>query len=186
MNPNYLALTRAKINVFREATRRFYLKRLGLKIGKGGLLSKIKCEWPGNVSIGHHCTLQEEICFWIKNPFAADNTITIGDRVFIGRKCEFNCNSKITIGNDCLIASNTIFVDIGHGIEKNALMNTQPCSVEEIVIEDDVWIGTQSIILKGVTIGKGSIVGAGSLVNRSIPGNEIWAGSPAKFIRHRV
>ena len=58
--------------------------------------------------------------------------------------------------------------------------------MEEIVIEDDVWIGTQSIILKGVTIGKGSIVGAGSLVNRSIPGNEIWAGSPAKFIRHRV
>lgn len=52
-----------------------------------------------------------------------------------------------------------------------------------MVIEDNVFIGARCIILKGVTIGENSIVGAGSVVTKSIPANEIWAGNPAKFIR---
>ena len=52
-----------------------------------------------------------------------------------------------------------------------------------ITIEDDVLIGTRSIILKGVTIGARSIVGSGSVVTKSIPSDEIWAGNPAKFIK---
>lgn len=53
-----------------------------------------------------------------------------------------------------------------------------------VVIEDNVFIGARSIILKGVTIGENSIVGAGSVVTRSIPSNQIWGGNPAKFIRN--
>ena len=52
-----------------------------------------------------------------------------------------------------------------------------------VVIEDNVFIGARCIILKGVTIGENSVVGAGSVVTKSIPANEIWAGNPAKFIR---
>lgn len=52
-----------------------------------------------------------------------------------------------------------------------------------ITIEDHAFIGAHSIILKGVTIGKCSIVGAGSVVTHNIPEHEIWAGNPAKFIR---
>ena len=52
-----------------------------------------------------------------------------------------------------------------------------------VVIEHNVFIGARCIILKGVTIGENSIVGAGSVVTKSIPANEIWAGNPAKFIR---
>lgn len=52
-----------------------------------------------------------------------------------------------------------------------------------VVIGNDVFIGVKCIILKGVTIGDGAIIGAGSVVTKSIPANQIWAGNPAKYIR---
>ncbi|WP_212635306.1 acyltransferase [Pseudozobellia thermophila] len=52
-----------------------------------------------------------------------------------------------------------------------------------MVIKDRAFIGAYSIILKGVTIGENAIVGAGSVVTKSVPDNQIWAGNPAKFIR---
>ncbi|MBD8490085.1 hypothetical protein IFO69_15110 [Echinicola sp. CAU 1574] len=52
-----------------------------------------------------------------------------------------------------------------------------------INIEDGVWIGGHCIILKGVTIGERSVIGAGSVVSKNIPKNEVWAGNPAKFIK---
>ena len=52
-----------------------------------------------------------------------------------------------------------------------------------VVIGDDVFVGAKCIILKGVTIGKGAIIGAGSVVTKNIPARQIWAGNPAKFIR---
>ena len=61
----------------------------------------------------------------------------------------------------------------------NKPIRLQKPKISPIIIEDNVWIGTSCIILKGVTIGSGSIIGAGSLVNRNIPPNEIWCGSPA-------
>ena len=54
-----------------------------------------------------------------------------------------------------------------------------------VFIEDDVWIGARAILLKGVTIGSGSIVAAGSVVTRSMPGNSIVAGVPARVVRSR-
>ena len=61
----------------------------------------------------------------------------------------------------------------------------QKCKVKSpVIIEDNVFIGARSIILKGVTIGRNSIVGAGSVVTKSIPSNQIWGGNPAKFIRN--
>jgi acetyltransferase-like isoleucine patch superfamily enzyme len=53
----------------------------------------------------------------------------------------------------------------------------------KVIIEDNVFIGAHSTILKGVTIGKNSVIGACSVVTKNIPPNEIWAGNPAKFIK---
>jgi acetyltransferase-like isoleucine patch superfamily enzyme len=67
----------------------------------------------------------------------------------------------------------------------NTAMNEQACSTAPIIIEENVWLGANVIVLKGVNIAKGAVVGAGSVVTKSIGENEIWAGIPAKKIRNR-
>jgi acetyltransferase-like isoleucine patch superfamily enzyme len=185
MKKNYTALFRAKIFALKEVFRKLYFGFLGMQIGKNVRIGTLNCQWPNRINLGEGTILEDSVVFKITKPFNEENRIIIGKRVFIGMGCEFNCNTKITVGDDCLIASNTTFVDTGHEISKGSKINTQPCIVGEIILEEDVWVGTNCIILKGVTIGKGSIVGAGSLVNRSIPEYQIWAGSPARFIRNR-
>jgi acetyltransferase-like isoleucine patch superfamily enzyme len=64
-------------------------------------------------------------------------------------------------------------------------MRAQPIEAAPISIEDDVWIGANVIILKGITVGRGSVIGAGSVVTRSIPPGQIWVGNPARFVRSR-
>src|SRR5687767_6286603 len=110
-----LALIRSKLNMIRHVWRRKYLKALGLQISEGGKLGRITCEWPKQVEIGGDCIIQDGVHFGIAKPFVEGPSIKIGSRAFIGRDCEFNCSSKITVGNDCLIASNTTIVDAGHG-----------------------------------------------------------------------
>jgi len=56
-------------------------------------------------------------------------------------------------------------------------------ATKPVVLEDDAFIGAESLILKGVTIGKGSIVAAGAVVTKSVPPGEIWGGNPARFLR---
>lgn len=186
MGKSYIPLTVFKWVCFVAACRKIYFKAAGLKMGTGVLLGKITCQWPQRLALGNHCEVEDNVIFKIHKPFAGDNYINIGERVFIGNGCEFNCNTKIIIGNDCLIASKTTMVDTGHEISRSNKIRLQPCTIQEIIISDDVWIGTQCIVLKGVTIGDGSIIGAGSLVNKSVPPYQVWAGVPAKFIRNRV
>ncbi len=165
--------------------RFYYYKTLGLKVGKNGHLGRINCEWPASIVIGDRCQILDNVSFWIKNPFNQSNIIKIGDNVYIGRNCEFNCSLKISIGNNCLIASNTVMVDINHSVDKQLEIYSQPIIAQEIIIEEDVWIGTNCVILKGVVLSKGSVIGAGSIVTKSVPEYEIWAGVPAKKIGER-
>lgn len=92
---------------------------------------------------------------------------------------------KISIGDNTLIASGSQFIDHDHGIDKNQLMRFQYGPEAEINIEEDVWIGANVIVLKGVSIGKGAVIAAGAVVNKSIPSYEIWGGVPAKKIGER-
>jgi len=114
-----------------------------------------------------------------------------GAKLIIGDYSGFSgvsifCAKKITIGKNVNFGGNVSVWDTDfhpldfldrrdHNVNK---INSVP-----IFIEDDVFIGAHSIILKGVTIGARSIIGAGSIVTKSIPMDEIWAGNPAKFIK---
>ena len=64
-------------------------------------------------------------------------------------------------------------------------MNVQPNTTLPIVLENNVWLGVNAVVLKGVTIGSGAIVGAGAVVTKSVPAGEIWAGIPARKIGER-
>ena len=185
MPKNFTVLLRMKVLKLSTILRILYFKTCGLKVGEETVIGKIVCDWPNKIIIGRDSVIEDGVVFKITKPFTTDNLITLGNGVFVGNGCEFNCNTTIVIGDNCLIASRCTFVDTGHEIDPNVNINKQPLTIAPILLEEDVWIGTQSVILKGVKIGKGSIVGAGSVVNKSIPAYEIWAGSPARFIRKR-
>jgi acetyltransferase-like isoleucine patch superfamily enzyme len=96
------------------------------------------------------------------------------------------CAESITIGNYVNCGGNVSIWDTDfHPLEKEARRHHELNSIKKapIVIEDDVFIGANSIILKGVHIGAAAIIGAGSVVTKNIPAGETWAGNPAKFIR---
>jgi acetyltransferase-like isoleucine patch superfamily enzyme len=186
MKANRMAILYHKINNIYLKGSVLLLKCRGLKIGKGTAIGVINCNWPNKITLGSNCELQEGIDFRIQVPFSDSCFIKLGDNVFIGHACEFSCNSNISIGNNCLIASKTTFNDTGHEYFAKANINKQDITTKAIILEEDVWIGTSCVILQGVTIGKGAVIGAGSVVNKSIPPYEVWAGVPARFIKKRI
>lgn len=110
-------------------------------------------------------------------------TIEIGDNVGISG-CTISASRAIKIGDNVLIGSGVAIVDQdAHPIDPDdrrngvGIINAAP-----IIIEDDVFIGARAIVLKGVTIGRGSVIGAGSIVTKDIPPFSIAAGNPARVI----
>jgi acetyltransferase-like isoleucine patch superfamily enzyme len=113
--------------------------------------------------------------------------ISIGDNSFIGERCILMATKGggITIGKNVMISSDCFIADCNHGLSPSGPMIQQPISSKEVDIEDDVWIGTHSCILKGVHIGHGAVVGANSTVTHDVLANSIVAGTPAKPIGQR-
>jgi acetyltransferase-like isoleucine patch superfamily enzyme len=109
--------------------------------------------------------------------------------ILIGSNCNLNgtiihCNEKVIIGNYCMFGPGTIICDNdSHKVViDNKERNTKAVS-KPIIIEDNVWIGMNCLIMKGVTIGKNSIVAAGSLVVKNVEPNSLYGGHPAEFIK---
>ena len=112
--------------------------------------------------------------------------IQIGHNVQFGRGTWVSCD--VHFGNNILIAGRVNFIGRNDHIYNQActtLWNAERGNDEITIVEDDVWIGTNAIILAGVKINKGAIIAAGSLVNKDIPTCEIWGGVPAKKIGER-
>lgn len=116
--------------------------------------------------------------------------LTIGNNVGISNSTIFCCNSiiiedEVLIGGSCKIYDTDFHsVNASERIEPFTFNNHGlTIKTNPIIIKKRAWIGGHCIILKGVTIGTNSVVGAGSVVTKSIPDNEIWAGNPAKFLK---
>ncbi len=165
--------------------RRFYWRLLGMHVGRGARLSKLVVTWPHKVELGGACSLEHNIYFNAAGGHSRDVVIHIGSGTFVGNGCEFNAIESIRIGNTCLIASGCRFIDHNHGTGIDSPMKSQPEISAPIEIGSDVWIGTNCVVLKGVTIGDGAIVAAGSVVTKSVEAYGIVAGVPARLIRSR-
>lgn len=119
--------------------------------------------------------------------------MTYGGRIRIGDNCSINPytvlyghGEGLLIGNNVLIAGHCLIIPANHVFTRTDIpINRQGTSSKGIIIEDDVWIAAGCRILDGVTIGKGSIVAAGSVVNRSVEPYSIVGGVPARLIKSR-
>jgi acetyltransferase-like isoleucine patch superfamily enzyme len=168
--------------------RNLYWKIQGVECGKNTILKSCDMTWPHKVKIGSNCILESGVSFKYDGIWSESRSIIIGDDCFIGFGCEFNIRKSINIGKDCLIASGCKFIDHEHGFENiNIPMRTQNSGKEApIEIKENVWLGVNVVVLKGVKIHKGAIVAAGAVVTKSIPENEIWGGVPARKMSSRV
>ncbi|MEB3246214.1 MAG: DapH/DapD/GlmU-related protein [Vampirovibrionales bacterium] len=114
---------------------------------------------------------------------------TLSEPLTVGEGTGFNCNvhldatAPITIGNHCNIGFNTQFITANHTLISDYTRSRPAYPGGRITIEDFVWIGAGSTLLPGVTIGRGSVVAAGSLVTKDIPPNVLAMGRPAKVIK---
>ena len=169
----------------RSALRRLYWRVLGMQIGRGTRLGGLCVTWPHRISIGKNCNLEHGIYLKVAGGYSGRLGIVIGDESFIGSGCEFNALSRIEIGAFCLVASGTRFIDHDHGTSIDMTMKKQPEQSADVIIGSNVWIGVNCVILKGVSIGSGAIVAAGSVVTKSIPPLAIVAGVPARVLRFR-
>ncbi len=172
----------------------FWLYIRHVSIGNGVIINgKIDIYGLGNVSIGNSVIINSNIKF---NPIGGqsgtilrtiDNgNISIADNT--GMSNVTICASKeVYIGKNVNIGGDVRIYDTDfHSIKYEHRMEKPDKHIQSkpVLIKDGVWIGASSIILKGVIIGSNSIVGAGSVVTKSIPENQIWAGNPARFIRN--
>lgn len=121
-----------------------------------------------NVGINHKCIIATH---------SKDAQIHIGDNCGFSGTAIWSFNS-IQIGNNVKIGANVTIMDGDAHLDDPRSGTPRP-----IYIEDNVWVGANCIILKGVTIGKGSLIGAGSVVTKSIPSGVVAAGNPCRVIR---
>jgi maltose O-acetyltransferase len=108
--------------------------------------------------------------------------VSIGRDSFVNQRCFFNTHAPVSIGKNVAIGMDCLFVTGSHAIGSSE-QRSGPATAKPIVVEDGVWIGARSTILPGVTIGRGTVIAAGSVVTNDCPENGLYGGVPAKLIR---
>ena len=124
---------------------------------------------------------------YLNSVFYSPQNIELGDNVSIGPKADFDAAGGIKIGNGVIFAPEVIIYSRNHNydIDLQALPFDNVCWLSSVKIEDYVWVGRRCIILPGVTIGKGAVIAAGSVVVKDVEPFAVVGGNPAKFIKYR-
>jgi serine acetyltransferase len=137
------------------------------------------------IRIGDGVSLDRGVTLLISSDNTAALKLIIGPRTYINRHSFFDASELIEIGADCMIGPFCYLTDHDHSPDASgrpgggALRSTPTC------IEQNCWLGAHVTVLKGVRIGEGSIVGAGSVVTKSIPAGSTAVGNPARVIKQR-
>lgn len=106
--------------------------------------------------------------------------ITVGEGVFVNACCHFQDHGGVTLGDGCQIGHNVVFATLNHGFSPEDRRNTYPAP---ITLGRNVWVGSNSTILAGVTIGDNAIVAAGAVVTHDVAPGTVVGGVPARFIK---
>lgn len=138
-----------------------------------------------NVRIGRCVTIIGEVDSRVKigvwGREEGAGRIDIGDYVLISPGTRISAGDAVTVGNAVMMAHGVYITDSDwHGLYDRTARDPEP---RPVVIGDNVWLGDRCTILKGVTIGANSVVGAGAVVSRNVPANVVVAGNPAQIVR---
>ena len=171
-----------KATFFQKIKSFFLLSRAkkgnNIFIGRGASFER----FLNNLEIGSNIIFKDysRICVADTNA-----KIYIGTNTSIGHHTFIFAKKNISIGENCMIAPFVYIVDNDHNFNDKELLVDSDLECEDIIIEDNVWIGAHAIILKGTKIGTGSVIGAGSVVKGNIEKNSVIAGNPHKVIKTR-
>lgn len=142
---------------------------------------------PGDIVIGDGVIISNRNTWVVGLKVYPDAKLEIGDRVTLGYMNLISVAKSVRIGNDCLFAGEVKILDNNsHSldyVQRRANAPLEPEDVAPVVIEDDVWIGTNCMVLKGVTIGRGAVIAAGAVVTKDVPPFTVAAGNPARVIK---
>ena len=130
---------------------------------------------PGTtIDLARNVRVYQGVGFYLDAPGAS---ISIGAGTYLNRRTEITCKGNVAIGEDCAISWDVLITDTDY----HQFGDSNP--VNPVKIGNHVWIGAKAIILKGVTIGDGAVVAAGSVVTKDVPGGALMAGNPATVVR---
>ena len=171
----------------------YTMRRKTIQVGKNTqIYGKLVVKGSGTIKIGEGCLINSSIH---ADPIGGDTvTILRADRkaiLSIGNRCGISntaivAQQEILIHDDVYIGGGCKIYDTDfHSLNREERVNETGKNIKtgKVEIMNGAFIGAHSIILKGVTIGENSIVGAGSVVAKSIPNNEVWVGNPARKVR---
>lgn len=147
----------------------------------------MQCLGREGVHLGNNVRLREH-CSVIVTSILSEPGIglRVGDNTYIGPGCILGAGGGITIGKNVTLGASVDLLAENHGFDDPARpMNQQGVTRRGIRIEDDCWLGNKVLVLDGVTIGRGSVIGAGAVVTKDVPPFSVAAGNPARVLRQR-
>jgi acetyltransferase-like isoleucine patch superfamily enzyme len=109
--------------------------------------------------------------------------VRFGPGTYVGHRCLIYGHGGVEIGRDVLLANDVQLICGNHTFDRRDIpIRAQPTEEKPIIVEDDVWLGASSVVLGGVTVGKGAVVGAGAVVTQSLPPYSVARGVPARVV----
>ncbi|MDD5448572.1 MAG: acyltransferase [Actinomycetota bacterium] len=168
-----------------EGNVKVYLAaRSGVRIGKRVFIPRdieILGNDDGKIIIGDDVSIDSCARFHVAN----QATLQIGNKVGVGAYDFLDAFDDLTIGENTMLGPFLHVICADHGVKRDIPMREQRGTYAPISIGKDCWIGSEVVVLKGVTIGDGAVVGAGSVVTKDIPEYCIAAGVPARVLKER-
>ncbi len=199
-NENYYELLKDSVlhpskvlTVLASPFAKIALRLNGVKFGQGVKVYGFpRIENRGKIILGNNMRLNSAKCTYNSGNMeggvllrtSKTGKIIVGDEVYLNGTSIIS-EESVTLGNRIMIGANTVIMDTNtHNVPyKDRLKRWDKILRKPVVIEDDVWIGANCFIMKGVRIGRGSIIGAGSVVVGSVEASSIYAGNPAVFVK---
>ncbi len=141
-----------------------------LEIGRGATLRIGRWAW-----VGHGSKIRVH-----------EGEVSIGAKTVMGQECTISAFQHVSIGRECIVADRVMLIDFDHGVtEVERPIRLQGIYKRDVCVGHNVWMGYGACVLRGVTVGDNSVIGASAVVARDVPANAVVGGVPAHVIRMR-